>query len=171
MAAWTFMIELLPQQWLDAGGALGSLYRKGGYSTSAAWESWDAGDPESIEHRIGSVLQLVESWSGPPWRRLSWGDPAAEDTENGIQLIATHDRVAKLGVRWDMRRPDLPMFGHIVSAAGDLRLALLDVERQRIVPPDVNALLWAAATCRAAWFWKDRTSFLRSLGDTSEEAT
>ena len=171
MAAWSFMIELLPQQWLDAGGAVDTLYRKGCYSTSAAWETWETGNPESIQRRIGSILPLVESWSGSPWSQLSWGDPEADDTENGIQLIAKNDRVAKLGARWDMRRPNLPMFGHVVSVAGDLRLALLDVERQRIVPPDVNALLWAAATCRAAWYLKDRISFLTSLGGRNGQAT
>jgi hypothetical protein len=67
-----------------------------------------------------------------------------------------------------MRRPNLPMFGHVVSAAGELRLALLDVERRRIVPLDVNALLWAAATCRAAGFLKDRTSFLTSMSGRDE---
>lgn len=168
MAVWSFMIELLPHQWLEAGGAVGALYRNGYYSTSAAWETWEAGNPESIQRRIGSVLPLVESWSSSPLTQLSWGDPEAEDTENGIQLIVKNDRVAKLGARWDMRRPNLPMFGHVVGVSADLRLALLDVERRRIVSPDVNALLWAAATCRAACFWKDRTSLLSSQGGVSE---
>jgi hypothetical protein len=59
-----------------------------------------------------------------------------------MQLLVENGRIRSLGARWDMRRPNLPMLGHVVSVARDLRLVLLDVERKRIVPPDINALLW-----------------------------
>jgi hypothetical protein len=168
VAIWQFTIALLPRQWLDAGGTVDSLYGKGSYSTSAAWET---ATPESIQRHIGSILPLVKSWSGSQWSELAWGDPEADDTENGIQLLAENGRVRSLGARFDMRRPNLRLFGHVVSVAKDLRLALLDVERKRMVPADVNALLWAAATSRAAHFLKDRSSFLTSVERENGRAT
>lgn len=139
--------------------------------TSAAWETWETGTLESLQRRIGSVFPLVKSGSWSEWSELAWGDHETDDTENGMQLLAENGRIRSLGARWDMRPPNLAMFGYVVGVARDLRLALLDVERRRIVPPEADALLWAAATSRGAWFWKDRISFLTSLGRGNGQAT
>jgi hypothetical protein len=52
VAAWDFIVKLAPQQWLDAGGSVKTLL------TAAAWESWENGNLESIQQRIGSVLPM-----------------------------------------------------------------------------------------------------------------
>jgi hypothetical protein len=127
--------------------------------------------PESIQQRIGSVLPLVKSSSLSEWLELAWGDHETDETENGMQLLIKNGRIRSLGARWDMRRPHLAMFGHVVGVAKDLRLALLDVQRKRILPPDVNVLSWAAATSRGAWHWNERISFLTSLGRGNGQAT
>ena len=158
MAAWDFIIKLSPQQWLDAGGGVDTLL------SSAAWETWKTGNVESIARRIGSILPLVKSNPLGEWSELAWGDRDEDDTENGIQLLVENGRIRSLGARWDLRRPNVAMFGQVVDVAKDLRLALFDVARKHVVPADVNALLWAAATARGAWHWKERSSFLRNAG-------
>jgi len=110
VAVWQFTIELLPQQWLEAGGAVDTLYGIESYDTSATWET---GDVASIQQQIGSILSPVESWSES---RVHWGDYETDD----ITLFADNGHVQGLCVRFDMRRPNLPLFGHVVSAASPI---------------------------------------------------
>jgi hypothetical protein len=70
-----------------------------------------------------------------------------------------------------MRRANLPMFGHVVGAARDLRLALIDVGHKQIVFRDTNSLLAAAVASRAARFVKDPSLFLSNLGRQNGNAT
>jgi ParB-like nuclease family protein len=144
VAVWQFAIALFPQRWLDGGGVVDALYGNDGYSTRAAWV---AGDLELIKCRMGGILPVSESWSES---LLFWG---AEET-NDIHLLVESGRVVSLSVRFDMRHPNMTLFGHVVAAAEDLRLVLLDVGRKRIVPRDVNTLLQAAAASRAGVYAK-----------------
>jgi hypothetical protein len=153
VAVWQFKISLLPQQWLDAGGALDALFGADGYDTSAAWELTDL---ESIQRRIGSILPLGQSWSES---MVHWGSYETDD----IQLESENSRVQNLSVRFDLRRPNMPLFDLVVAAAEELHLALVDVARKQVVARDVQALLRAAAASGAASFVKDPIAFLASV--------
>jgi hypothetical protein len=161
VAVWQFKIAFLPQRWLDAGGAIDSLFGDESYDTSTAWE---ASDLELVQRRIGAILPLSESWSRS---QVHWG---AYDTDD-IQLFAENGQVQDLSVRFDMRRPSARLFNAVVIAAEELHLALLDVGQRRVVPRDVRALLQAAATSSAASFVKDPEAFLTSFGSDGGQAT
>jgi hypothetical protein len=110
-----------------------------GHSLGDAWREFKKRNPRPEL----DALPFVESSSEP---LLVWG---AEETDE-IWLLSDNGRVQHLRIRFDMRRPNMPMFDHVVSAAEDLRLAILEVGRRRIVPRDVNVLVQAAAASRAA---------------------
>ena len=161
MAVWQFKIALLPQQWLDAGGAVETLFGADGCDTSAAWELTDF---ESIQRRVGSILPPGQSWSDS---LIHWGSYETDD----IQLFSENSRVHDLSVRFDLRRPNMPLFNLVVAAAEELHLALLDVARKQVVPRDVQALLRAAATSGAASFVKDPIAFIASVEGERGQAT
>jgi len=161
VAVWQFKISLLPQQWLDAGGALDALVGADGWHMSPAW---GASDFESIQRRIDGILPPGQSWSES---LLHWGSYETDD----IQLFSESSLVESLCVRFDLRRPNLALFGLVVAAAEDLHLALVDMARKQVVPRDVQALLRAAAASGAASYVKDPISFLTSVDWERGQAT
>lgn len=140
MAVWQFAVALLPQEWLDAGGVVETLYSKAGYSTRVAWAGRDFAP---VKRRIGCILPLSESWKRS---HFIWGSVEADD----IHLVVEDKRVLGLSVRFDMLRPNLALFGHIAAAAADLQLAVLDVNAKRCVARDAGDLVQAAHKSRAA---------------------
>jgi hypothetical protein len=161
VAVWQFKISLLPQQWLDTGGALDALFGAEGCDTSAAWE-WS--DLASIQSRLGGILPTGQSWSES---LVHWGSYETDD----IQLFSEDSRVRDLSVRFDLRHPNMPLFNLVVAAAEELQLALVDVARRQVVPRDVQALLRAAATSGAAKFVKDPIAFITSVASDRGQAT
>ena len=161
MAVWQFKISLLPQQWLDAGGAVDALFGSESYDMSTAWEQSDL---ESVQRRFAGILPPGESYSES---QLHWGSYETDD----IQLFSEHYRVQELSVRFDLRRPNRRLFGLVVAAAEELHLALVDVARKQVVPRDIQALSRAAATSSAADFVKDPISFITSAEGEGGQAT
>jgi hypothetical protein len=161
VAVWQFKISLLPQQWLDAGGAVDALFGEESYDMSTAWEQADL---ESIKRRIASILPPGKSYSES---QLHWGSYETDD----IQLFSENSRVQDLSVRFDLRRPNRRLFDLIVAAAEELHLALVDVARKQVVPRDLQALSRAAAMSGAADFVKDPISFITSGEGERGQAT
>jgi hypothetical protein len=161
VAAWQFKIALLPQQWLDRGGALESLFAEEGYSTAVAWQS---GDSSVVERRIGNILPTHPSWSSS---LLFWGSEETDD----IQLWSEAGKISSLVVRFDLRRPNILLFEAIIAAVHDLQLAILDLEHKRAVACDVKSLLKVAAESSAAHFVADPRGFISKVAGESGRAT
>jgi len=161
VAVWQFKVSLLPQQWLDAGGAVDALFGADGCDMSVAW---GPSDLESVQRRVGSILPPGQSWSES---LVHWGSYETDD----IQLFSEKSRVRDLSVRFDLRRPNMPLFGLVVAAAEELHLALVDVARKQVVPRNLEALLRAAATSGAASFVKDPTLFITGAEGERGQAT
>ncbi|WP_129641433.1 hypothetical protein [Peristeroidobacter agariperforans] len=153
MAVWQFTIALLPQDWLDAGGDVLSLFAEGCFDASSAWRSYRHPQLEQI---LGSALSQGKSWSS---QLTLWG---SEQT-NDIQLFRSKDRVDSVVVRFDLRQPNMALFQQVIRIAQQLRLAIVTVETMSIVPLDVLRLLRAAAESRAAHFVLDPASFLSQM--------
>ena len=161
MAIWQFKVALLPQRWLDAGGAIASFFDEEGHRTAVAWESADA---SVVERRISNVLPQHTSWSS---KLLLWGSEETDD----IQLWSEAGKIRSLVVRFDLRRPNRPLFEAIIAAAHDLQLAILDLEHKRAVAGDVKSLLAAAAESSAAHFVTDPRGLIARVASERGRAT
>lgn len=161
MAVWQFTIALLPQDWLDAGGDLRSLFAEGTFDASSAWRSYRHPQLEEI---LGSALSKGKSWNS---RLTLWGSEQTDD----IQLFRSQDRVDSVTVRFDLRQPNMTLFQQVVHIARELRLAIVTLETMSVVPLDVLRLLRAAAESRAAHFVLDPASFLSQMESANTRAT
>jgi hypothetical protein len=161
MAVWQFTIAFLPQDWLDAGGDVPSLFAEGTFDAGPAWRSYR--HPQ-LEEVLGSALSKGKSWRS---ELTIWGSEQADD----MQLFRSKGRVDSIVVRFDLRQPNMALFQQVVRIAQELRLAIMTLETMSIVPLDVLQLLRAAAESRAAHFVLDPASFLSQMESANTRAT
>lgn len=161
MAIWQFTIALVPQDWLDAGGDVLSLFAEGTFDASPAWRSYRHPQLEEI---LGGALSKGKSWHS---ELTAWGSEQTDD----IQLFRSKGRVDSIVVRFDLRQPNMALFQQVIQIAQQLRLAIVTLETMSIVPLDVLRLLRAAAESRAAHFVLDPASFLSQMESANTRAT
>lgn len=161
MAVWQFTIAFVPQDWLDAGGNVLSLFAEGTFDASSAW--WSYRDPK-LEEILGSALSKGKSWHS---ELTIWGSVQTDD----IQLFRSKGRVDSILVRFDLRQPNMALFQHAIRIAQQLRLAIVTLETMSVVPLDVVQLLRAAAESRAAHFVLDPASFLSQMESANTRPT
>ncbi|WP_457279039.1 hypothetical protein [Polaromonas sp. P5_D5] len=156
MALWQFKVELIPRQWLDAGGDVASLFTEEGCDASIAWLGYS--DPKLIEH-LGLLLPGSKSWHN---ECLCWGSDKTED----IQLWREGTAVSSLAVRFDLRAPNDALFVAISQLAQDFELAILVPGIQHVIPCDTESLLAYAKQSEATRFVKDPHAFLSRIEET-----
>jgi hypothetical protein len=161
VAVWQFAVAFLPQDWLDAGGDVLSLFAEGTFDASAAW--WSYRDPK-LEEVLGSALSKGKSWHSD---LTIWGSEQTDD----IQLFRSKGRVGSIVARFDLRQPNMALFQQVIRIAQELRLAIVTLETMNVVPLDVQPLLRAAAESRAAHFVLDPASFLSQMESANTRAT
>lgn len=160
MAFWQFTIAFLPQDWIDAGGDVQSLFDERGFDATAAW--WSYRHPK-LEEVLGGALSKGKSW----YPDLTvWG---SEQTD-GIQLSRRKGKVTSVIVRFDLRQPNMTLLQQVILISRELRLTLVAVETETIVQPNVEQLLRAAAESSAANFVLDPASFLSQATSANERA-
>jgi hypothetical protein len=71
--------------------------------------------------------------------------------------------VESLNVRFDLRKPDMPLFKAVSDMADEHGLVILDMARKRAIR-NLNELVRAAAESNAAHFVLDPASFLEQVG-------
>jgi hypothetical protein len=161
VAIWQFKVDLIPQCWLDASGNVASLFDAEGYEVLSTWVNYS--NP-LLEQRIGSLLPPGKSWHV---ELTCWGSDKTED----IQLWRDRGHVRSLVIRFDLRRPNIPLFNSVVAIARELGLAILVPNVRRVIDLDVMALLRVAAESDAAHFALDPHSFLLQLDAANAKAT
>lgn len=153
MLVWQFSIAFVPQDWLDAGRDVHALFGEEGFDAAPAW--WSYRHPK-LEELLGSALSKGKSWHSD---FTVWGN---EQTD-AIQLSRRKGKVSSIVVRFDLRRPNMTLVQHVVYMAKELRLAIVVLETESLVQPDVEQLLRAAAESKATHFVLDPESFLSQL--------
>jgi hypothetical protein len=161
MPVWQFTIALLPQDWLDAGRDVHALFGEGGFDAAPAWGSLQH---PKLEELLGNALSKGKSWYSD---LTVWGN---EQTDY-IQLSRRKGKVTSVVVRFDLRQPNMFLFQHVIYLAQELRLAIVVLETESVVPPDVEQLLRAAAESKATHFVLDPESFLSQMESVNTRAT
>lgn len=161
VAVWQFNIAFLPRDWLDAGGNVHALFDEHGFDASTAWGSYRH---PKLEELLGNPLRKRKSWY--PDLTL-WGN---EETDY-IQLMRRNGKVRSVVVRFDLRRPNMTLVQHVIFMAHELRLAIVALETESLVQPDVEQLLRAAAESKATHFVLDPESFLSRMESANTRAT
>jgi hypothetical protein len=161
VAVWQFNIALLPQAWLDAGGNVHALFDEHGFDAAPAWGSYRH---PKLEELLGNPLRKGKSWY--PDLTL-WGNGQTDY----IQLLRRRGNVQSVVVRFDLRRPNMTLVQHVIFIAHELRLAIVALETESVVPPDVEQLLRAAAASKATHFVLDPESFLSQMESANTRAT
>jgi hypothetical protein len=160
MALWQFNVALLPQSWLDGGGDVIDLFGEEGFESVAAWRGYDE---IRLQNSLDEILSRGKSWH--PELTL-WGSNDSDD----IQLWRDAGEVVSVQVRFDLRKPNMALFGEVVDITRALRLAILVLATRRILPADIGDLIRAAAESDAAHFVVDPASFLSDLQAANEKA-
>lgn len=161
VAVWQFTIAFLPREWLDAGGDVHALFDERGIDAAAAWWSYRH---SKLEELLGSALSKGKSW----YSDFSvWGN---EQTDY-IQLSRRKGKVTSVVVRFDLRQPNMTLFQHVIYIAQELRLAIVVLETESVVQPEVEQLLRAAAESKATHFVLDPASFLSQMESANTRAT
>lgn len=161
VAVWQFNIAFLPQDWLDAGGDVSSLFAEGTFDATSAW--WSYRHPK-LEETLGSALSKGKSWHPD---LTVWGSEQTDD----IQLWRSRGKVNSVVVRFDLRQPNMTLLQQVILMAQELDLAIVALETRSVVQPDVDRLLRAAAESRAAHFVLDPASFLLQAESANTRAT
>jgi hypothetical protein len=161
MAIWHFKIALIPQAWLDSGGDLAALVEEAGCDLAAAWA---ADEPAELEARLTRALPRRRSWH--PGLEL-WGAGERDD----IRLWRERGRIGSIAVRFDLRNPNMALFGEVIAIARDFDLAVFVPRLKRVIPAEVDALLRVAGESDAAHFVIDPRSFLSQADPVNAKAT
>ncbi|MFC4310319.1 hypothetical protein ACFPN2_14595 [Steroidobacter flavus] len=161
MAVWQFSIAFVPQDWIDAGGDVHSLFDERGFDAAAAWGSYRHPNLEQI---LGSALSQRKSWHSD---LIAWG---SEQTD-GIQLSRRKGKVSSVVAYFDLRQPNMTLVQQVIHMAQELRLAIVVVETSSVLPLDVDQLLRAAAESKAAHFVLDPASYLAQMETANSQAT
>jgi hypothetical protein len=161
VTVWQFKIALLPQDWLDAGGDVHSLFGERGFEAAPAWSSYQHPNLEAV---LGSALSKGKSWHSDV---DVWGTQQTDD----IQLWRRKGKVNSIVVRFDLRQPNMTFLQQVIHMARELRLVILVPETSTVVPAEVEALLRAAAESQAAHFVLDPASFLTEMESANKRPT
>jgi hypothetical protein len=162
VAVWQFNVAFIPQSWISSGGDVASLFEeKQGFDPALTWRQYDDAQLEQVLSRI---LSKSSSWHSD---LTLWGNVEKDD----IELWRSEGRVESIGVRFDLREPNMALFQEVVSIARELRLAILVLGTRSVLPLAVQPLLRAAAESEAAHFALDPASFLLQLEAANARAT
>lgn len=160
MPVWQFTIAFLPQAWLDAGRDIHPLFGEAGFDAGPAWSSYHH---PKLEELLSGALTQGKSWYSDV---LVWGN----ERTDSIQLSRRKGKVRSIVVRFDLRQPNMTLFQHVIYMAHELRLAIVMLETESVVPPDVEQLLRAAAESKATHFVLDPESFLSQMESANTRA-
>lgn len=162
MAVWQFNVAFIPQSWINSGGDVASLFEEElGFDPAFAWRQYD---DAQLEQGLSRILSKGKSWHSD---LTLWGNVETDD----IQLWRRQGRVESIGVRFDLRKPNMALFQEVVDIAQELGLAILVLGTRRVLPSAVQPLLRAAAESEAAHFALDPASFLLQLEAVNARAT
>ena len=152
MAIWQFKVVLIPRRWLESGVSLAALADNERDDFSDAWRGVDC---SGLEAAIDAMLPQGKSLSPS---LTTWGSSQGDE----IQLWRGRG-VKSLGVRFDLRNPNMALFSAVIALVQRFDLAILTPGRVRMAATDITSLLRAAAESDAAHFVIDPQSFLSEL--------
>lgn len=142
MAAWQFVIDLIPNSWVAEDGDFHSLLEDDGIDTRLAWSkvAINLGDITSAI----SFLEQTTSWDS---NLKLWGDIEKTD----IQIWTENKIVESMQIRLDLREDVSEVSEEIFTMSNKLGCSLLDREKLTLIS-DKNELIAAINASRAAQF-------------------
>jgi hypothetical protein len=161
LAVWQFKVALLPQQWIEAGGDVRSLFGEEGFESAVAWRGIRK---DQLQERLGALLPLGQSWHSD---LVLWGRTESDD----IQLWLKGSQVESVQVRFDLRQPNIGLFRNLANVSRQLGAVIFGLESKTLLAADAHELLRAAAESKAAHFVIDPESFLLDAVAANDRAT
>lgn len=156
MAAWQFPTFLVPDTWaVDNAPRLNSYLKEDGWELNDAWLEFHR--LEELTLRLDAILPRGRAWSDD---MIKWQHA---DHDSDVDIFSENGRISEIRFRLDLRGKVRPLARDIVEIAQALQLRFLIMEKEKIIPPILDAYLTEAATSRACEFVRDPRGFLESL--------
>jgi hypothetical protein len=155
MAAWQFVLVLVPKTWLSvSGNRVDALFSEEGWDTN---EAWRAHQPQiDFEALFSSLLPAAESWSA---EIKIWGD--LEHTD--VQVSYANGLVESIQIRIDVRENPVPLRTKVFEIANTLDCVLVVLQEKAVIEPNIFALSAAILRSRAARYVQDPKGYLRVI--------
>jgi hypothetical protein len=156
MAAWQFVVCLVPSAWARHCAYSGtSLFADGHFDTSTAFDAFVPSSP--LEDALSELLPRAKSWSTDIQR---WGDAETAD----IQLISDGKAIREIKIRFELREPIVAFARQVEVAADRLDCCLFVPELGRVLPVTPGCIVAIARKSRAALFVATPKENLRHAG-------
>nr|WP_315469254.1 hypothetical protein [uncultured Undibacterium sp.] len=149
MAAWQFVVDLIPNSWVAEGGN-GNVLKKDFVDTSPAWSDCSI-RLDDVIHSI-SFVEKTLSWDP---NLTIWGDLEKTD----IQIWAENGSIDSIQIRLDLREGFLNLVNEIFALSRRIGCSVL-VRENLVFVENEDELLSAIKTSRAAIFVHEQSSVM-----------
>lgn len=152
MAAWQFIIILVPRDWaVEADFDPSSLYDSDGYETEITWKNRQP--TTNFKDLLSRILPPSESWSDT---LLCWGN----EKENDIQVGYENSTVKDIQIRLALQTQFKPLIGKLIEVVNELNCVLFFPELRLISNATEMKLVESIQMSRAARFVTDPRKYL-----------
>lgn len=155
MAAWQFIIVLVPRAWAEEADFDPScLYESDGYDTEITWKNRQP--TTNFKDLLSKILPPSESCSNT---LLCWGN----EMENDIQVGYENSTVKDIQIRLALHTQFQPLIGKLIEVANELNCVLFFPELRLMSNTTEMKLMESMQMSRAARFVADPRKFLDAL--------
>lgn len=155
MAAWQFIIVLVPRDWAEEANFDSScLYESDGYETEITWKNRQP--TTNFKDLLSKILPPSESWSDT---LLCWGN----EKENDIQVGYENSTVKDIQIRLALHTQFRPLIGKLIEVVNELNCVLFFPELRLISNVTEMKLIESIQMSRAARFVTDPRKYLDDL--------
>lgn len=155
MAAWQFIIILVPRDWaVEADFDPSSLYDSDGYETEITWKNRQP--TTNFKDLLSRILPPSESWSDT---LLCWGN----EKENDIQVSHENSTVKDIQIRLALHTQFMPLIGKLIEVVNELNCVLFFPELRLMSNATEMKLMESIQMSRAARFVTDPRKYLEDL--------
>lgn len=155
MAAWQFIIVLVPRDWaVEADFDSSCLYESDGYETEITWKNRQP--TTNFKDLLSKILPPSESWSDT---LLCWGN----EKENDIQVGYENSSVKDIQIRLALHTQFRPLIGKLIEVVNELNCVLFFPELRLISNATEMKLMESIQMSHAARFVTDPRKYLDDL--------
>lgn len=155
MATYQFIIELIPEIWIEnKKNPVELLFDQDSYDSSVAWKNI------TLKYELESLLSIILP-RGKSWHKdlYVWGNEENSD----IQVWLRDGNINSIMIRLDLRNDIENLKLQIVDLAKRLNCELFFPHSRQIVDPDITLLNKAILNSNAEKFVNDPERFLDEL--------
>ena len=155
MAAWQFVLQLLPRQWMKIHPDIGDLSEDDGEPDFS--QAWAKFPPKRDLHQLFSeFLPKAKSWHE---NLHIWGDTESTD----IQAWYEKDQLAEIQIRLDLRHNPVDSIQMVIILAERLDCVFYFNESSEIVNCPINAVKHLLKKSNAYKYITDPKGFLDNI--------